>query len=187
MLIPAILTLALAANLQAQTSVTTDVIPIKGRPALVQASYTPAGTVALQAVTLPSGYTIVQAGGNLFVQAPPGALEPTQNGWITLGQSAVDPLIWCVTDNPLTFKYYAAMIHTWITTTTTGQLASVYFRDEFGDIQLGPQQGQGSTSTLPPQWSKSHPSCGGNPGVIFPSTALNPGEARTAVQVRVVF
>lgn len=184
-----LLILAFAVALQAQTAVTTDTLPLKGRPALVQASYTPVGTVALAPVVLPAGFSIVQIGGNLTVQAPTGAPAPTQAAWITLAQSTADPLTWCVTDNPLTFTYVPSMLHVSVSLTITiipG--AGVYPREEFGDIQPSPQLSTPSgTSTVNsfPQWIKV--ACGGKPGVVFPSNGLNAGEVRTAVQARVVF
>lgn len=182
----ALLILVFAAGLHAQTAVTTDTLPLKGRPALVQASYTPVGTVALAPVVLPAGYTIVRMGGNLTIQGPLSAPEPTTGAWISLAQSSADPLTWCVVDQPLTFNYIPAMLHVSVSLSiTVAPGVGVYPREEFPDIQPGPQQGSGSTSATPPQWIKG--ACGGNPGVVFPSNGLNAGEVRTAVQARVVF
>lgn len=166
------------------------IIPLKGSPTLVQASYLPSGTVSFTPVVLPSGFRITCDNSVCTVVAPvvtiPVPTIPTQAAWITLAKSSADPLTWCVTDQPLQFTYIPSMLHVIITlTVTTVPGVGQYPRDVYQDIQPAPQQGQGSTSAPPPQWIKG--ACGGNPGVVFPSSTLNTGEQINSVQARVVF
>lgn len=178
-------------SLMAQLPSGGNVLPLNGLPSLVYASSTPAGTVVLSppvTVMAPSGYVVTQdrVRATLTITPPVTPAIPTRAAWITLSPSPSDPLTWCVMDNPLTFTYVPSMLHVSVSLTiTTVPGAGVWSREEFTDIQPAPTQGQGSTSVIPPQWVKG--ACGGNPGVVFPSNGLNTGEARTAVQARVVF
>lgn len=165
------------------------IIPLKGSPTLVQVSYLPSGIVNFTPVVKPDGYSIVCNNSVCVIQAPAVTIPtPTQAAWITLSKSSADPLTWCITDQPLQFNYIPSMLHVSITlTVTTTPGVGQYPRDVYQDIQPAPQQSTSGTSTssIPPQWIKG--ACGGNPGVVFPSSTLNAGEQIDSVQARVVF